>query len=39
VDRFRVFYDVAAKDDVVKIIAVGEKIGNELFIRGERYEL
>jgi hypothetical protein len=34
---FRVFYDVL--DDTVKIVAIGLKQGNELFIHGERYEL
>jgi mRNA-degrading endonuclease RelE of RelBE toxin-antitoxin system len=37
VDEFRVFYDVM--DEVVKVIAIGLKQGNELFIHGERYEL
>lgn len=37
VDVFRVFYDV--RDEAVRIIAVGVKQGNELFIHGERYEL
>jgi mRNA-degrading endonuclease RelE of RelBE toxin-antitoxin system len=37
VDVFRVFYDVL--DEVVKIVAIGLKQGNELFIHGERYEL
>jgi hypothetical protein len=32
-------YDVLAADSIVKVIAVGEKKGNDLFIRGERYEL
>ncbi len=37
VDVFRVFYDVM--DEVVKVVAIGLKQGNELFIHGERYEL
>jgi mRNA-degrading endonuclease RelE of RelBE toxin-antitoxin system len=37
VDVFRVFYDVV--EDIVKIVAIGVKEGNELFIHGERYEL
>ena len=39
VDSFRVFYDVLTVDETVKVIAVGEKVGNELFIHGERFEL
>jgi mRNA-degrading endonuclease RelE of RelBE toxin-antitoxin system len=39
IDNFRIFYDVLAADAVVKVIAVGEKIGSDLFIHGERYEL
>jgi hypothetical protein len=39
VDAFRVFYDVFAEINIVKIIAIGEKTGNELIIRGKRYEL
>ena len=37
VDVFRVFYDVT--DEVVKVVAIGLKQGNDLFIHGERYEL
>lgn len=37
VDVFRVFYDVS--EDIVKVVAIGLKQGNELFIHGERYEL
>ncbi len=37
VDLFRVFYDVL--EDVVRVVAIGLKQGNELFIHGERYEL
>jgi mRNA-degrading endonuclease RelE of RelBE toxin-antitoxin system len=39
VGAFRVFYDVASEDEIVKIVAVGCKEGNDLFIHGERYEL
>ena len=39
VDRFRVFYYVFPESEIVKIIAIGFKEGNDLFIRGERYEL
>jgi hypothetical protein len=38
-DKFRIFYDVLPADSIVKVIAVGEKKGNVLFIQGERYEL
>jgi mRNA-degrading endonuclease RelE of RelBE toxin-antitoxin system len=36
---FRVFYDVDFDHSIVKIIAVGYKQGNTLFIHGEEYEL
>src|SRR5947209_19880829 len=41
VDEFRVFYDVATGPDAptVKIVAVGQKQANKLFIHGEEYEL
>ena len=39
VDNFRVFYDVGLSEQIVRIVAVGEKIGNELQIRGEKFEL
>ena len=39
IDNFRVFYDVLPADTLVKVLAVGEKRENELYIRGERYEL
>lgn len=39
VDKFRVFYDVEAAAQVVKISAVGYKEGNRLFIGGEEFEL
>ena len=38
VESFRVFYDVF-EDSVVKVVAVGSKVGNNLFIHGEKYEL
>ena len=38
IDRFRIFYTIEA-GNVVKIVAVGSKEGNELFIRGKRVEL
>ncbi len=36
---FRVFYDVDVDHAVVKIVAVGYKQGNTLFIHGEEYDL
>src|SRR5437764_834811 len=39
VDTFRVFYNVLPEREVVKIVAIGQKEGNDLFIHGERYEL
>ncbi len=39
VDTFRVFYEVLTADTIVKVIAIGQKVGNDLFIRGERFEL
>jgi mRNA-degrading endonuclease RelE of RelBE toxin-antitoxin system len=39
VDVFRVFYDVLQDDEVVKVVAVGLKEGNDLYIHGERFEL
>jgi hypothetical protein len=34
-----VFYDVSLSEQIVRVVAVGEKIGNELHIRGEKFEL
>jgi mRNA-degrading endonuclease RelE of RelBE toxin-antitoxin system len=39
VEAFRVFYDVLAEDEIVKVVAIGLKQGNDLFIHGEKYEL
>jgi mRNA-degrading endonuclease RelE of RelBE toxin-antitoxin system len=39
VDTFRVFFDVDAENQVVNVIAIGYKEGNDLFIHGEKYEL
>ena len=39
IDDFRVFYDIVANDLVVRIVAVGNKVGNQLFVHGERYDL
>src|SRR5262249_38934193 len=37
--EFRVFYDIIAGEQTVRIVAVGKKVGNELYVHGERYEL
>jgi len=37
--RFRVFYNVDDDAEIVSIEAVGFKVGNLLFIRGEKREL
>ncbi|OQX17756.1 MAG: addiction module toxin RelE [Desulfobacteraceae bacterium IS3] len=34
-NRFRVFYDVDKEHNEVRILAIGEKYGNRLFIGGE----
>jgi mRNA-degrading endonuclease RelE of RelBE toxin-antitoxin system len=39
VDNFRVFYDVLADRAVAKVIAIGVKEGNDLYIHGEKFEL
>jgi mRNA-degrading endonuclease RelE of RelBE toxin-antitoxin system len=39
VDQFRIFYDVDASSQTVKIEAVGFKDGSRLFIHGEEFEL
>ncbi len=39
IGEFRVFYDVTPADAVVKVIAVGRKIGNRLLIHGKEYKL
>ncbi len=39
IGEFRVFYDIVASDLVVRIVAVGSKLGNQLFVHGERYDL
>src|SRR3972149_3344310 len=39
VDEFRVCYDIHADGDVVKVVAIGNKEGNDLYIHGEKYEL
>ena len=39
VGSYRVFYDVFAEDEVVKVVAIGYKEGSVLYIHGEKYEL
>lgn len=39
VGRFRVFYEVVVEESVVRVLAVGHKIHNQLFIRGEEVHL
>jgi mRNA-degrading endonuclease RelE of RelBE toxin-antitoxin system len=39
VEAFRIFYDVLEIDGVVKVVAIGFKDGNDLYVHGERYEL
>lgn len=36
-NRFRVFYEVDAESLIVSILAIGEKVGNRLYIAGEEY--
>jgi len=38
IGNYRVFYDIE-ETNLVKIIAIGLKVHNELFIRGKRVEL
>ena len=38
IGKFRVFYDLDEAEALVKVVAVGYKEGNLLFIRGEEYE-
>ena len=39
VGSFRVFYDVDEENEQVKVLAVGYKEGNQLYVHGEEYEL
>jgi mRNA-degrading endonuclease RelE of RelBE toxin-antitoxin system len=39
VGRYRVFYDIDEDAHVVRIIAVGYKEHNDLYIEGEKFEL
>jgi mRNA-degrading endonuclease RelE of RelBE toxin-antitoxin system len=36
---FRVFYDVDLNESLVKIVAIGYKVGSCLYVHGEEYEL
>ncbi|MBI4456679.1 MAG: type II toxin-antitoxin system RelE/ParE family toxin [Acidobacteria bacterium] len=38
IDKFRVFYSIE-ETDTVKVVAVGHKEHNELFIRGKKVQL
>ncbi len=38
IDEYRVFYDFEG-DDIVKVVAVGHKEHNDLYIRGKKVEL
>lgn len=38
IDVYRIFFDIEV-NDVVKVVAVGHKEHNDLFIRGEKVEL
>lgn len=39
VGKYRIFYDVDEEDGLVRIVAIGYKEGNRLFILDEEYEL
>ena len=39
IDRYRVYYDVDNGAQVVKVVSVGLKRGNRLYIQNEEYEL
>jgi mRNA-degrading endonuclease RelE of RelBE toxin-antitoxin system len=39
IGKFRVFYNVIAEAGIVRIEAIGVKVGNLLFIRGRRVDL
>ena len=39
VGRYRVFYDIDENAHVVRIIAVGYKEHNDLYIEGKKFEL
>jgi mRNA-degrading endonuclease RelE of RelBE toxin-antitoxin system len=39
IGEFRVFYDVVPGTELVKIVIVGVKRGNKLFVEGQEFEL
>ena len=39
IDKYRVFYNVADDVQIVSIVVVGFKRGNQLFVRGKRRDL
>lgn len=39
INNFRVFYDIDTENETVLVKAVGVKLGNKLFIRGEEFPL
>jgi mRNA-degrading endonuclease RelE of RelBE toxin-antitoxin system len=39
VENIRIFYDVIVDPPRVKIVAIGQKEANDLYIRGEKFEL
>ena len=39
VGEFRVFYDADLEAASVRVVAVGRKLGNKLFVHGQEYEL
>lgn len=39
VDVFRIYYDAQSAERRVKVIAIGEKVGSDVYIRGKKYEL
>jgi hypothetical protein len=39
VDPFRIYYDVAEEPAAFKIVVIGRKDGNTLYIHGEEYTL
>ena len=39
IGEFRVFYDVDSQNAVVKVVAIGHKRGNKLFVHGKEFDL
>jgi mRNA-degrading endonuclease RelE of RelBE toxin-antitoxin system len=37
-NRFRVIYEVNRQEKVVRIVAIGVKVGNRLYVAGEEYQ-